>query len=105
MTYLETPPIVKPTNLFTEMPTTFKDVLEEWCANEGLHLVPLREADVQTGLPLFRITASASLKGGIVVYLKGDIVWLRGAVAAEGQGRTFAPAGLDDNLIKRAEGK
>ena len=103
--YPEMAPVAKPATSFTEMPTTFKDVLEEWCANEGLHLVPLREADVQTGLPLFRITASASLKGGVVVYLKGDIVWVRGPVAAEGQGRTFAPMGLDDALIRRAEGK
>ena len=88
-----------------ETSTTFKDVLEEWCTAEGLHLVPLREADVQTGLPLFRITASASLKGGVVVYLKGDITWVRGAMAADGQGRIFSPMGLDDALIKKAEGK
>ena len=88
-----------------ETPTTFKDVLEEWCTTEGLHLVPLREADVQSGLPLFRITASASLKGGVVVYLKGDIVWVRGAMAADGLGRIFSPMGLDDALIKKAEGK
>ena len=99
------PAVTKPATLFTEMPTTFKDVLEEWCANEGLHLVPLREADVQTGLPLFRITASASLKGGVVVYLKGDVVWVRGAAASSGEGRTFTPMGLDDALIMKAEGK
>ena len=88
-----------------ETRTTFKDVLEEWCTTEALHLVPLREADVQSGLPLFRITASASLKGGVVVYLKGDIVWVRGAMAADGLGRVFSPMGLDDALIKKAEGK
>lgn len=99
-------PISKPATLFTEMPTTFKDVLEEWCANEGLHLVPLREADVQTGLPLFRITASATLKGGVIVYLKGDVVWVRGAAGSSGEGgRSFTPMGLDDALIMRAEGK
>ena len=102
----EAVPISKPATLFTEMPTTFKDVLEEWCANEGLHLVPLREADVQTGLPLFRITASATLKGGVIVYLKGDVVWVRGAAGSGGEGgRSFTPMGLDDALIMRAEGK
>ena len=97
-------PVSKPSAIL-EMPTTFKDVLEAWCEENALHLLPLREADVQTGFPLFRITASASLKGGAIVYLKGDVVWVRGAVAAEGQGRTFAPMGLEDALIKRAEGK
>ena len=92
-----------PVKLMKEMPTTFKDVLEEWCAAEGLFLVPLREADVQTGLPLFRITASASFKGGAVVYLKGDVVWVRGAASATGEGRIFTPMGLDNALIAKAE--
>ena len=65
-------------------------------------MVPLREADLQTGLPLFRITASASGKGGVVVYLKGDVVWVRSTGA---ENRTFLPMGLDEGLVTRAEGR
>lgn len=93
------------TSKILEAPTTFKDVVEDWCAETGLLLFPLREADLQTGLPLFRITASASGKGGVVVYLKGDVVWARSAAAAGLDSRVFMPMGLDERLIAKAEGR
>ena len=86
-----------------ETPTTFKDVVEDWCAENGLLMFPMREADVQTGLPLFRITASASGKGGVVFYLKGDVLWVRRAAGT--QNRNFMPMGLDSSLAARAEGR
>ncbi|KAF2716656.1 TFP11-domain-containing protein [Polychaeton citri CBS 116435] len=79
----------------------FRDIVESWCADEGLLLVPLREAHPKTGLPLFRITASASGKGGVAVYLKGDIVW-----AQKKEDRTsYEPVGLEEKLVARAEGR
>ncbi|PGH28867.1 tuftelin-interacting protein 11 [[Emmonsia] crescens] len=80
---------------------TFKDVVEEWCADEGLIMIPLREAHVQSGLPLFRITASANGKGGVLVYLKGDVVWAQNKKARD----VWEPLGLDSVLVARAEGK
>ncbi|MCJ1459804.1 hypothetical protein MMC28_010183 [Mycoblastus sanguinarius] len=88
-----------------ENPTTFKDVVAEWCEENNLTINPLREADLQTGLPLFRITASASGKGGVVVYLKGDVVWARASARAGTESRGFMPTGLDEALVARAEGK
>lgn len=85
--------------------TTFKDVVEEWCAENGLLMVPLREADVQSGLPLFRLTASSSGKGGIVVYLKGDVIWVRDRKAGQDGGWNFVPMGLDEGLVVKAENK
>lgn len=84
-----------------EEPITFKDVVEEWCAENGLLLFPIREADVQSGLPLFRITASANGRGGVVVYLKGYVVWARGST----ENRAFMPVGLDETLVAKAEGR
>ena len=78
-------------------PTTFKDVLEEWCLEQDLMLIPLREAHDQTGLPLFRITASASGKGGVVVYIKGDVVWARGRKERD----VWGPTGLGEGLVAR----
>lgn len=80
---------------------TFKDIVEEWCADEGLVMIPLREAHVQSGLPLFRITASANGKGGTLVYIKGDVVWAQNRKSRE----IWEPVGLDNNLVSRAEGK
>ena len=88
-----------------EEPITFKDVVEEWCAENGLLLFPLREADLQTGLPLFRITASASGRGGIVIYVKGDVIWVRGIAIAGTDNRSFMPMGLDEALVAKAEGR
>ena len=94
-----TPNTVKASQI--EEPITFKDVVEEWCAENGLLLFPLREADLQSGLPLFRITASASGRGGAVIYLKGDVVWVRGGT----ENRAFMPVGLDETLVAKAEGR
>ncbi|KAI4244974.1 MAG: hypothetical protein LQ352_006666, partial [Teloschistes flavicans] len=47
-------------------PITFRSVVESWCTDNSLLFIPLREADPTTGYPLFRITASASGKGGVV---------------------------------------
>ena len=84
---------------------TFKDEVEKWCEESGLLMFPLREADLQTGLPLFRITASATGKGGVVVYLKGDVVWARALSPTENGTRVFMPVGLDERLVARAEGR
>lgn len=83
-------------------PITFRAVLEAWCADHSLLFVPLREADPASGLPLFRVTASASGKGGAVVFLRGDVVWVREGRAGGG---VFRPVGLDEGLLERAEGR
>lgn len=79
----------------------FRDTVEAFCMEEDLTLVPLREAHQANGLPLFRITASATGKGGVVVYLKGDVVWAQ----RKGDRTVFDAVGLDDALVARAEGK
>ena len=79
----------------------FKDIVEDWCAQEDLTMVPLREAHPRTGLPLFRITASAIGRGGVIVYLQGDIVWAQ----RKGDRTIYDPVGLEERLVERAEGK
>jgi tuftelin-interacting protein 11 len=80
---------------------SFKDVVEEFCAEENLLMIPLREAHDQTGLPLFRITASATGRGGAVAYLKGDILWVQN----KKEKSVWEPHGLDGGLVAKAEGK
>ncbi|PLB55075.1 putative G-patch domain protein [Aspergillus steynii IBT 23096] len=79
----------------------FKDLLESWCENEGLLMLPLREAHPQNGQPLFRITASATGKGGVVAYFHGDVVWVQNKKAKD----IWEPMGLEERLVERAEGK
>lgn len=80
--------------------TTFRDALEDWAAEHNLLLVPLRKAHEATGVPLFRITASASGTGGIVVYFSGDVVWAQDRRDRE----LWVPLGLED-VLARVEGK
>ncbi|EDU41023.1 g-patch domain-containing protein [Pyrenophora tritici-repentis] len=80
---------------------TLKDILEEFCAEENLLLIPLREAHTQTGLPLFRITASATGRGGAVAYLRGDVLWVQNKKDKSVWERTE----LDESLVAKAEGK
>jgi tuftelin-interacting protein 11 len=79
----------------------FKHIVEDWCAEADLLLIPLRKADEATGFPLFRITASATGKGGVIVYFKGDVIYTQN----KKDKAIWDPAGLDDKLIARAEGK
>lgn len=79
----------------------FKDILESWCAEQGLIMLPLREAHPQTGQPLFRITASATGRGGVVVFLQGDVVWAQNKKVKD----VWEPMGLENRLVERAEGK
>lgn len=97
---LDAPPIKSHQRQPQEM-ADFKDIVESWCAEEDLTLVPLREAHPQSGVPLFRITASATGKGGVIVYFKGEVVWAQ----RKGDRTAYDPIGLDDKLIQRAEGK
>ncbi|USP81369.1 uncharacterized protein yc1106_08643 [Curvularia clavata] len=80
---------------------TFKDTVEGFCAEENLLLIPLREAHDQTGLPLFRITASATGRGGVVAYLKGDVLWVQNKKDKS----VWEMTGLGEGLIAKAEGK
>ncbi|KAL4921757.1 GC-rich sequence DNA-binding factor-like protein-domain-containing protein [Aspergillus aurantiobrunneus] len=79
----------------------FKDILESWCAEEGLIMLPLREAHPQNGQPLFRITASATGKGGVVAFIQSDVVWVQNKKAKE----VWEPMGLEEHLVERAEGR
>jgi tuftelin-interacting protein 11 len=79
----------------------FKDIVEEFCGEENLLMMPLREAHHVTGLPLFRITASATGRGGAVAYFKGDVLWVQN----KKNKALWEPTGLDEGLIAKAEGK
>jgi tuftelin-interacting protein 11 len=94
----ETP---KPVNKPQEQESSFKDIVEQFCDEESLLMVPMREAHPTTGKPLFRITASATGKGGVVVYLQGDILWAR----KKGDKNTYEPTELGRKLVQRAESR
>lgn len=79
----------------------FKDFVESWCAENDFMMLPLREAHAGTGLPLFRLTASATGRGGVIVYLQGDIVQAQ----KRNEKNVFEPVGLDEKFAQRIEGR
>ena len=80
---------------------TFKDVVEAWCSQENVLIIPLREAHARIGRPLFRITSSANGRGGVLVYLKGDVVWAQDKTSKD----LWQPIELGTPLVDRAEGR
>jgi tuftelin-interacting protein 11 len=80
---------------------SFKDYVDSWCAEQDLLLMPLRKKDETTGMALFRIAASATGAGGIVVYFQGDTIF----VQDKKDKSVWDPVGLDEDLVKRAEGR
>ena len=93
-------PVIPVTKVEPAAPS-LRDVVEAWGSEEGLLLFPLRAAHPTNGAPLFRLTASASGKGGCVVYFHGDLLYVR--MGREDSGR-WEPMGLDQELIARAGG-
>lgn len=91
----------KPTKPRVVEEVAFKDILETWCTEQGLLIIPLREAHPQNGQPLFRITASATGRGGVVAFIQGDVVWVQNKRAKE----IWEPTGLEETLVEKAEGR
>jgi len=76
-----------------------RDVLEDWCMRNDLLFVGERKAHSVTGLPLFRITARGDGKGGVLVYLRGDLV----IAQKDRKGDIWVPVDLDgEELVELA---
>ena len=80
---------------------SFKDYADSWCAEQDIILLPLRKKDEVTGMPLFRIAASATGAGGVTVYFKGDNIFAQNKKDKS----VWDPVGLNDDLVARAEGR
>jgi tuftelin-interacting protein 11 len=79
---------------------TYEGIVEDWCTENDLLFMALREAHASTGQPLYRITASATGRGGVIVYFQGDIMFAQGRKDRS----VWEPLALED-LAGRAEGK
>jgi tuftelin-interacting protein 11 len=97
-TATEPRPAAKPKLHEADEDATIKDVVESWCEEQNLILMPLREAH-NNGLPLFRITASATGKGGVLIYFKGDLIHAQ----KRGDKSVWEPIELGEGLVERAE--
>ncbi|KAK9459614.1 GC-rich sequence DNA-binding factor-like protein-domain-containing protein [Lipomyces oligophaga] len=75
-------PATQPTPSTAPLPSqmqesSFKDVVEDYCLENNLLFIPLRKAHEVLGHPLYRITGSASGRGGFICYFDTDIMWAK----------------------------
>ncbi|EPX71388.1 RNA-binding splicing factor [Schizosaccharomyces octosporus yFS286] len=73
---------------------SFREIVEDFCADQGFLLVPLRKSHPLSGNALFRISAQATRSRGITVYLKNDIIWMKPPGATEDA--VFQPIGFEE---------
>lgn len=69
--------------------SSFKDVVEEYCVEHDLFLVPLRRAHEKLGHALYKISKNATGSGGLSVYIDDDVLWIQ-------MSDSYEPIALDD---------
>ncbi|KAI1004546.1 hypothetical protein K3495_g3666 [Podosphaera aphanis] len=82
-----TPPPSPPSPIITHSASplpekpTFRHIIEDWCIENDLQLLPEKKILHKTG-PLHRITAAGNGKNGTLVYFKGDEIWALSKIGA-----------------------
>ena len=54
---------------------TFRSIVDDYASSHNLMFFPAGKVDEKTGHALFRVSASADGKGGLLVYIADDAVW------------------------------
>ncbi|QRV88943.1 Tuftelin-interacting protein 11 [Ceratobasidium sp. AG-Ba] len=72
---------------------SFRTIVEEFAAAHNLLVVPTQRTHERSRMPLYRVSASASGKGGVLVYLLDDVVWT-------GEGEDWKPVSLEEMVLR-----
>lgn len=75
---------------------TFKSIVEEFAASHNLLFIPTGRAHELAQMPLYRVSATADGKGGVMVYLLDDAVW---AAPTDG-GELWRPIDLEEMVLR-----
>lgn len=59
------------------VPTSFRDVVEEYCLDNELFLIPLRRAHDKLGHALYKVSKNPNGSNGITTYFAEDVLWLQ----------------------------
>jgi tuftelin-interacting protein 11 len=73
---------------------TFRSIVEEFAASHNLLLVPTGRAHEKSRMPLFRVSRTVDGKGGLLIYILDDAVWL----ATDGEG--YRAISLEDMVAQ-----
>lgn len=55
---------------------SFRHQLEDWCMTRDLQFIP-EKSRLEAGGPVYRITAAAIGKGGVLIYLRGESIYVQ----------------------------
>ncbi|KAG8815304.1 hypothetical protein FRC18_001568 [Serendipita sp. 400] len=83
------------------MATDFKTIAEEYAQTHDLLFMPTGKVHLKVRLPMYRITPRGDGKGGIVVYVLDDAIWLVEGGKEEGETR---PIPLREMVLLASKG-
>ncbi|KAA8916572.1 hypothetical protein TRICI_001198 [Trichomonascus ciferrii] len=72
--------------------STFKEVVEDFCANNDLFLISLKKAHPSFGYALFKISPSHTGHGGLTCYFEDDVLWIQ----SKQDRSSYEPISLDE---------
>ncbi|KFX88225.1 hypothetical protein O988_09104 [Pseudogymnoascus sp. VKM F-3808] len=71
---------------------TFRHQLEDWCMARDLQFIP-EKSTLEANGPVYRVTAAAIGKGGVLIYLRGDSIY------AQIKRGTWTPLGTEMDAL------
>ena len=77
---------------------TFREIVEEFVASHNLLFIPAGKVHEKSRMPLFRVAKSLDGKGGLLVYLLDDAVWLP-------EGDDVRAITLEDMVLRVTKGR
>lgn len=80
---------------------TFRAIVEEFVASHNLLFVPTGRAHERSRMPLYKVSATADGKHGLLVYILDDAVWAPQEGSASSESDEFRAIGLED-IVQRA---
>ncbi|KAL5512900.1 hypothetical protein ACEPAH_3298 [Sanghuangporus vaninii] len=77
---------------------TFREIVEEFVASHNLLFMPAGKVHEKSRMPLFRVAKSLDGKGGLLVYLLDDAVWVP-------EGADVRAITLEDMVLRATKGR
>jgi len=80
---------------------TFKEIVEEFVASHNLLFMPAGRVHERSRMPLYRISSTADGKGGVLIYILDDAVWMQ-SKEDKGDWRAIS---LEDMVLRATTGR
>lgn len=82
--------------------SSFKSIVEEYAAEHELLFMPTGKVHERSRVPMYRVTARMDGKGGVVVYILDDMIWV---VEGGSESGDVEGVGLEELVLLARKGK